>query len=946
MIRKFFLAAAALLVGMTGAFAQQINELPDDPAVRKGVLDNGMTYYIRHNDKPAGQAEFWIFDNVGALQEEDSQQGLAHFLEHMAFNGTENFPNKDMISYLESIGVKFGLNLNAFTAQEMTCYNMSNVPVTREGVIDSALLILHDWAYYITLDGDEIDNERGVIVEELRTRQTADWRMAEKMRPYLFGDNRYTHRNIIGHEDYLRTFDHKELRDFYHRWYRTDMQAIIIVGDFDVDQMEQKVIALMSEIPAVENPEPKEKIVIPANEEPIVGVITDPELTSTTVTLYIKREPVPYEYNKTVDVAMLDMLDGLMMTIADERFRDIAQQQNAPFLFAGKLSGAMIDAMDITMVQATARDGEALDAFKAMYSEVEKMMRFGFTQSELDRAKVEMERQIQQAYDGRNDRRNEDFMWTYIYNYKRNSPMMTAEDEYELKNALLQNITLDLLNQFVCQMRLTPVNQIVIVEAPEKEGSVIPTDEQILGTIAEVHAAEMEAVVDDFVAEPLIAPDTKLKGSKVVKTETDKFGATIWKLKNGATVIVKPTDFKADEVNMMVISKGGKSVLSVDELFTADMISDYIALSGLGKFNANDLRKQLTGKVADITPFVDSYTNGFTGYASPKDIETMLQLLYLSFTSPRFDESDFNMMMDKLDAIYENIAGNPMFSLREELNEALYSGNPRRKVMTYDDLDQIDFQKLQNIYKKLYSNPDDFQFFIVGNVDLDTLKPLVEKYIGSLPKTKAKYTWQDDGVRYAEGKVAHHFTAPMQMPKASVVTIFTGEMPYSLESNLAMSFLAQVLDIRYTATLREEKGGTYGVSTSGDTSFVPEQTYMLFTTFDTDPALVDDLKQDIVNEISKLSEEGVQADDLNKIKEYFIKTYPDKVKQNSYWRSVLINYHLYGYDIDEGYIDTVNSFTSDYFKQLADKILADGNIVEVIMLPEIAAEPAAEAAAE
>ena len=338
MIRKIFLTVAATLVAVTGLFAQ---ELPDDPEVRKGVLDNGMTYYIRHNNKPANQAEFWIFDNVGALQEEDSQQGLAHFLEHMAFNGTENFPGKNMINYLESIGVKFGANLNAFTAQEMTCYNMSNVPVTREGVIDSALLILHDWAYYITLDGDEIDNERGVIVEELRTRQNASWRTNEKLRPYLYGDTRYTTRNIIGSEEGLRSFDHKELRDFYHRWYRTDMQALFIVGDFDVDMMEQKVIALMSDIPAVENPEPKQTIVIAPNDEPIVGIITDPELTGTNVTLYIKREPIPTEYNKTPDVAMLDMLDRFMMTIADERFSDIAQKPDAPFISGGMVSAVI-----------------------------------------------------------------------------------------------------------------------------------------------------------------------------------------------------------------------------------------------------------------------------------------------------------------------------------------------------------------------------------------------------------------------------------------------------------------------------------------------------------------------------------------------------------------------------------------------------------------------------
>lgn len=934
MIRKFFLAAAALLAGMTGAFAQQINELPDDPAVRKGVLDNGMTYYIRHNDKPAGQAEFWIFDNVGALQEEDSQQGLAHFLEHMAFNGTKNFPGNSMIGYLESVGVKFGANLNAFTAQEMTCYNMSNVPVTREGVVDSALLVLHDWAYYITLDGDEIDSERGVILNEMRTRNTADWRIREQASPYLYGDSRYTTRNIIGHEEGLKTFPYEALRAFYHRWYRTDMQAIVIVGDINVDQMEQKVINLMSTIPAVENPEPKAKITVPIhNEEPIVAVLTDPELTGTSVSLYIKREPVPIEFNKTPDVALIDMLDRFMVIIGNERFNDLAQQPNAPFIAGGMDSGYNIQEMDDVEFAVSAREGEVLPAFEAMYTEFEKMARYGFTQSEFDRAKTLIARQVQMAYDSRDDRRNEDFMWTYINNYRLNSPMMSAEDAYEFNNYLLEVINLDMLNQFA-QTRLTRENQVVIAELPSKEGAVIPTVADIENIITKVQNAEIAPVTDDFVAEPLIPAKTKLKGSKVVKTETDQFGATVWTLKNGATVIVKPTDFKADEVLMQVIGKGGESVLATEDLMAAKVLSDYVNMSGLGKFNASDLRKQLTGKMVGVTPFVYTYTNGFSASASPKDLETMFQLLYLSFTAPRFDKADYDVMMSQLTAAYGNVASDPQFKLQEVMTETMYGNNPRREMLTFDQLGNISFEKIQKVYKQLYSNPDDFTYLIVGNVDLETLKPMVEKYIGSLPKTKKEFTMVDDGVRYAQGRVENHFTMPMQMPKASVVTILNGEMPYTLENNLAMDFFAQLLTIRYTETMREEKGGTYGVSAFGQTAFLPVDAYLYLTLFDTEPAMVDELKQDIINEIEKMAAGDVREDDMVKIKEYFTKQYPDQLKQNGYWRNILMYYHLYGYDLDSNYMDIVNSFDAAYFQKLAAKILADGNIIEVIMLPE------------
>lgn len=937
MIRKFFLAAAAALVSVTGLFAQGMQELPDDPAVRKGVLENGMTYYIRHNDKPAGQAEFWIFDNVGALQEEDSQQGLAHFLEHMAFNGTENFPGNSMIGYLESVGVKFGMNLNAFTAQEMTCYNMSNVPV-REGVVDSALLVLHDWAYYITLDGDEIDSERGVILNEMRTRNSADWRIQEQTGPYLYGDSRYATRNVIGHEEGLKTFPHDALRAFYHRWYRTDMQAILIVGDFDVDEMEQKVIKTMSSIPAVENPEPKAEITVPIeNAEPIVAVLTDPELTNTKVTLYIKRESVPVEFNKTPDVALMDLLDQFMMTIADERFSDIAQQPNAPFISGGMYSGYNIRPMDIVMTAVSAREGEALTAFDAMYTEVEKMARYGFTQSEFDRAKTMIARQVQMEYDGRNDRRSEDFMWTYIYNYMLNAPMMSAEDEYNFYNYLLEVVNVDMLNQFV-QARLTRENQVVIAQMPSKEGAVIPTVADFENVIEKVHNAEIAPMADDFVAEPLISAKTKLKGSKVVKTETDQFGATIWTLKNGATVIVKPTDFKADEVLMQVVGKGGQSVLATEDLMAAEVLSNYVGMAGLGKFNASDLRKQLTGKMVGIMPFVLPYTNGFNASASPKDLETMFQLLYLSFMSPRFDKADYDVMMSQLAAAYGNVDSDPDFNFQEELMETMYGKNPRREMLTFDQLGNISYEKIQKVYDELFSNPDDFTYIIVGNVDLETLKPMVEKYIGSLPKTKKSFDMVDDGVRYATGKIENRFTMPMEMPKASVATVMTGEMPYSLENRMALDFFAQLLTIRYTETMREEKGGTYTVSAFGQISFLPDQTYMYLTMFDTEPAMVDDLKQDITREIEKMAAGDVREEDMGKIKEYFLKQYPDQIKQNGYWRNILLYYHLYGYDLDSNYTEIVNKFDAAYFQNLAAKILADGNIVEVIMTPAADAE--------
>lgn len=930
MIRKIILSVAATLVTVTGLFAQ---ELPDDPAVRKGVLENGMTYYIRHNAKPENQAEFWIFDNVGAMQEEDSQQGLAHFLEHMAFNGTKNYPDKNLINWLESIGVKFGSNLNAFTAQEMTCYNMSNVPISRPGVIDSALLILHDWSYYITLDEKEIDDERGVIVEEMRTRNDASWRVQEKLRPYLYGATKYAARNVIGSEEGLRNFTYQELRDFYHRWYRSDMQAIMVVGDFDVDMMEQKVKTLMSTIPAVENPEAKQVVLVPNNEAPIVGIVTDPELTSTSVSLYIKREPMPREYRKTPDFLALDLVSDYLMVIANERLSDIAQKPNAPFTSADMYCGGMVNTMDITAAQAEVREGEALQAFTALYTEVEKIARFGFTDSEFERAKAEITRQVQKNYDSREDRRNNAFMWKFINNYVKNEPIMSAEDEYKIYTALLEQIDLNTVNMFIQNYFITPTNQVVLVMAPEKASAGIPTIAELEAAINTVRATELVANTDNTVKLPLIPANVKLKGSKIKSTQTDKFGATIWTLKNGAKVIVKPTDFKADEVIVQAAAGGGISILADDEVLTAQLIPSYTQQAGISTFNASDLRKQLAGKMISLTPFVGNYSNGFSAYASPKDLEEMFQLLYLSFTAPRFDESDFNVMMDRMESAYLNMESDPMFALQDTLTSVRTNNSPRREMLTYDRLSKIDYNKMKAIYNKLYRNADDFTFTIVGNVDLETLRPLVEKYIGSLPKTKEHYNWVDDGVRYPNGEVKKRFSATMEMPKTSVITVFSGEMPYSLENQLAMDVMKQILDIRYLATLREEKGGTYGVQVSSNATFLPTQTYTIFTIFDTDPAMADELKKDIIVELEKVASEGVKDEDLKKIKEYYTKQYPDQIKQNGYWLNMISTYNMYGFDLDSGYMDIVNSFNSDYFKKLAAKIIADGNVIEIMMDP-------------
>lgn len=937
MLKKFLFLIAMAVASVGGLFAQAFDPMapvPQDPDVRVGVLDNGLTFYIRHNPKPANQAEFYIFHNVGAIQEEDSQQGLAHFLEHMAFNGTKNLPGKQLINWLESVGVKFGANLNAGTGMEMTVYNMSAVPLNRESIIDSALLILHDWSYFITLDGAEIDKERGVIVEELRTRNTAGWRIYEKSMPYLYGDTRYANRNLIGYEDFLRTFDHQALRDFYHRWYRTDQQVLVIVGDFDAEMMENKLRSVMSDIPAVENPVPKEVIELPSNTEPVVGVLTDPELNATSVSFYIKRPALPAQINNLTAVYFQNMLDMFVSEIANERLRDIAQKPGAPFTSAQLfMSSNMTVTTDAVYGRVSARDGEALKAFQAFYTEVEKIARFGFTESEFERAKARILRRAQQQYDNRADRRSEEFVWTYISNFRDNTYMPSAEDEWDLDQKMLDFITLDYVNM-MARERLQPENQIILVSAPEKEGTSVPTVADILAAVEAVRSAELEAPVDNSVSEPLIPAGTVFKGSKVKKTADDRFGSTVWTLKNGVKVVVQPTDYKTDEILLDITSGGGLSVLADNEVMTANNLPGYVIQAGVGKFNASDLRKQLTGKAVSLRPSVGGYTNGFVGSASPKDIETLMQLTYLYFTSPRFDRSDFDVMIDRMKAQYSNIASNPMFVLNDSLTNILYDHNPRRQMLTLERIDQIDYDLMEPIYSKLYSNPADFTFTFVGNVNPDELKPLVEKYLGSLPKAKKSFSWKDDGVRFVEGKVNSEFTVPMQMPKTSVLFTLTGETNYSLRDVLLLESLSQILDIRYTESIREEKGGTYGVQTMAELDPVPVRSYLLLIAFDTDPAMARELSEAIFVELRDIASEGVRADDLAKVKEYFAKQHPDDLRQNSHWLDVISEYHMYGYDMNTGFMDIVNGITGDDLKGLTARILDDGNVVSIMMSDE------------
>ena len=935
-MKKLMMLAVAAFAA-AGAMAQMNQPIPADPDVRTGKLENGMTYYIRHNEKPKGQADFYILHDVGAIQEEDSQQGLAHFLEHMAFNGTKNLPGKQLTEYLETVGVKFGANLNAGTSWDQTIYNISDVPTSREGIIDSALLILHDWSHFIALEPKEIDSERGVIMEELRTRDGASWRSTMKLLQALGKGTKYEHRNLIGYLDGLKSFQHKELEDFYARWYRPDYQAVVVVGDIDVDAVESKIKTLMADIPAPAAGAPqKETIVVPDNEEPIVSIFTDPEMQGTKVQLFIKRPALPEQLGNTVLAEATSVIEAYMTTMENARLQEISMQPDAPFLGAGMGTGdviGIIPTLNATVFVAMTEDGKLARGFETLCTEMEKVRRYGFTQGEFERAQENLMRQAERTYTNRNDRRNNEFVKSYLSNYSKNTPIPDAETEWKLDSMLIKALNVEAVNAFAAQT-ITPGNQVIIVNAPEKEGLTTPTAEELLAIRDKVAAGEVAAYEDNVVKEPLIPEGTALKGAPVKKTAEDKqLGTTEWTLANGAKIVVKHTDFKADEVRMGAVAEGGLSVLSDEEFYMGEMMPAINSMSGVGKFPATELKKQLSGKTASVQPSVENYASAMNGVCSPKDIETMLQLLYLNFTQPRFDRNDYDNLIKMVRSQLDNAKSNPDYLMQEKVIDVIYGHNPRRRMISNEIVDKFDFEQLPAIYAKLYPGANGFVFTFVGNIDPETLKPLVEKYIGSIPAARKPLNYVDDKAAPVKGEVTEEFSAPMQQPKVSVVYYFSGKMPYTLKDKMALTFLTQALNSRYLISIREEKGGTYGVRVKGSTEYVPHQTYDMTISFDTNEEMADELCEIVMKEIREIAENGPKTEDIEKNREFMLKSWKNSLEQNGSWMRYLQIKEESGLNYVADHEQAIRDLTNADVQALARKLLADGNQVKVVMRP-------------
>ncbi len=933
-MKKLTLTLIAMLALSITMLAQQAMPVPFDPNVRRGKLENGLTYYIRHNEKPAQRANFYIAQKVGSILEEDDQQGLAHFLEHMAFNGTKNFPGKALLNYMEHNGVKFGENVNAWTSIEQTVYMLTNVPTTNMNLVDSCILILHDWSSFISLEGEEIDKERGVILEEMRQGQGAQMRIYEKMLPEIYPNSPYGHRLPIGTKEVVSGFDHEALRAYYHKWYRPDLQGIIIVGDIDVNEVENHLKTIFEDIPAPVNPAERIRFQVADNAEPIVSICTDPEETTYDVSVFYKHDIVPFEERGDVQYWIKGYIDQLVATMFNNRLEELTQKANPPFIYGGGYYSTFFisDTKDAWMSAAVAKDKDGIDeALNAIVAENKRMQQYGFTASEFERAKADLMKRIENQYDERDKQETGRIFRPILNHFLTNEPLMGIENEYMLLSQILPALPVEAINQYAAEL-IREDNIVITLTAPEKEGEVLPTKAELLAMFNKAKEVEVEPYVETVSNEPLIAT-LPVKGAIETKKHDDTFDATVLTLKNGVTVIYKPTTFKDDEVLMNAYSFGGYSVMDQSDPYTLQEINSLATLGGVGNFSAIDLPKVLAGKKASVHPQIGSLTEGMSGNCSARDLETMLQLTYLYFTSPRSDEEAFQSYITRTKAMVANAESDPNTAFRDNLMFAMYDNHPLVKRMKAEDYDKVDYAKALKLYADRFKDANNFVFTFVGNIDPETFEPLVEQYIGSLKTKKNDETWTANVPAITDKDVNSHYTKAMENPMVTCYMVYNGEMEYTMENQMKMQVLSDVMDIVYTEKIREDEGGTYGVGVNGNLTLRPKETFMFLIAFQTNKEMYEKLMGIAVAELQNVANQGPRPEDLKKVKEFLIKKHSEDLESNRYWMNCIQTQYRDSYNPMANYEQIVNGITADDVANMAKAVLK-GYKKEVVQIPE------------
>ena len=937
---KEFIFCTLLCALVVAAQAQQQNvqfpQLPNDSAVRVGHLDNGLTYYIRHNEMPKQRCEFHIAQAVGAILEEDDQNGLAHFLEHMCFNGTQHFEGKGIINYFESIGVNFGGNINAYTSLDKTVYRLSDVPTYREGIIDSALLVMHDWSCAVSLLPEEIDAERGVIREEWRTGRTAARRMWKRSNELMYPGTQYAIRDVIGDTAVINNFSYDAIRAYYHKWYGPDLQAIIVVGDIDVDQIEAKIKELWKDVPARPNRGERPYYGIGDNTEPIVAIVTDPEAQSSLIRMIYKHQPMPTMVKNTPEgYFRKQVLDNLVYIIMNERLQEITMKPDAPIMGGVMAYTDLVPTRDGYYTTVTAKEGQEKAAFNLLVEQIEKMRRYGFTADELERAKTEMLNDYEKQYNERGSRRNVSYVQEYINNYLDHEPIPGIEWEYDFVKKVLPMINTEVLNQLAATY-ITDDNLIVNIQAPEKKEVVLPTKDEILAAIAGMKSLDIAQPVAQAVDDQLVKK--KLKAGKIKKTKyLPDLDATEWTLRNGVRVVIKNTNFKQDEIRMSAFSWGGESLVKTEDLMSAEFATSAIQFMGIGDYSATDLQKALSGKTVQCSPSLNETNEALRGSSSIKDFETLLQLIYLHLTAPRRDEEAFQTLVNIVNNQLLNKETNPKAVFSDSVQMMSTNHSPRTVLLNKESMKQVSLDKIMQIYQERFANPADFTFFFVGNIDPKDpeAQRLICTYLGSLKTQKYRENFVDNGVRAPKGRVLNYFSRKMETTTASNRIQYTSyDMPYSLKNAMNMEIIGRILSTRYLESIREREGGSYGVGTYGYFQANPVPEAGLLMQFDTDPDKQVRLMEIIHEEVQTIIDNGPLATDLQKEKESMLKDLQEDMEKNNWWISTLEIYYKLGVNRATEYKPVVESITAETVQETLRKLVNSGNMFEVVMLPE------------
>lgn len=908
--------------------ASASQRLPVDPDVTTGSFDNGLKYFIRRNPLPAGRAELRLVVNVGSVVEDQDQLGLAHFVEHMAFNGTKNFPKMETVAFLESLGMRFGPSINAFTSFDETVYQLQ-VPTDKPEVLDRAMLILEDWAHNVSFDPVEIDKERGVIIEEWRLRRGADARMIDAQLPTLLKGSKYAERMPIGTLEHLQTFKHESLTRFYKDWYRPDLMSVIAVGDFDPAAVRTLITKHFAGLPKPATPRPRPVVPVPPQPGTLYAIATDPEASGTTVSIYGK---MAVREQGTVGAYRRSIVEGLFAGMINARFAELAQKPEAPFMAAGAGRGLFVKTAEASMLNAIAKDDGILKSVTALYAEAERVAKFGFTAGEFERQKTNLLRGLEQALAEKDKRQSVQFAEEYVRAVTQDEAFPGLTAEVDLTRQLLPQITLAEVNSLAREW-VPEGNRVVMISAPRKDSVPVPTEAQLAEAIAAAATMELTPYVDKVSGTSLM--ETMPTPGRITAEATRAWGITEMTLSNGAKVIIKPTDNKQDEVLMSAFSPGGSSLAPDADYLSADAASTLVSVGGLGKYSQLELGKVMTGKVAAVQPTIGELEEGLSGRASVKDLESLFQLAHMRFTAPRADPMVFGVLMGQMKSMLGNQRATPEFAFGEMLQQTLSQNHPRRKTPSEAELATVSLDKALAFYKDRFADASDFTFILVGTVTPDQVRPLAEKYLASLPTTGRKETWKDLGVTKPSGVVERTVEKGIE-PKSQTSLNFHGKFAYTQVERVAINAMADVLETRLREALREDLGGTYSVSVSAGYTRIPRAEYSLTVAFGSDPSRAVALSTRVFEEIAAFKTNGPTEKQVTDVQAALTRDFETNIKQNGYILGQLAAKYQTG-EAPESLLEVPSYYakiTPAMIQDAARRFLDTANYVKVVLMPE------------